>query len=206
MIEPQFTYVGSFSEGFAEVQFPEQDWGIIDREGTILTRGIIAQHWSGPHFYNGYRTEKTGANTYSLLDMQGETVFSLTIDHIVSLDTPMENGLCWFAVDEEGDETHWKKRCFGLVNMQGEIITDAIWIKPDFSSYSEGFHIVVQTVDGQRKLGYLNNSGVLALPCVFDVADDFEDGLAYVRIGNRCGYIDEEGREVYFWESEEDIL
>ncbi len=38
--------------------------------------------------------------------MQGETVFSLTIDHIVSLGTPMENGLCWFAVDEEGDETH----------------------------------------------------------------------------------------------------
>ena len=88
--------------------------------------------------------------------------------------------------------------------MQGEIITDAIWIKPDFSSYSEGFHIVVQMVDGQRKLGYLNNSGVLTLPCVFDVADDFEDGLAYVRIGNRCGYIDEAGREVYFWESEEE--
>ena len=204
VIEPQFTYVGSFSEGFAEVQFPEQDWGIIDREGTILTRGIIAQHWSGPHFNNCYRTEKTGANTYSLLNMHGETVFSLTIDHIVSLDTPMENGLCWFAVDEEGDETHWKKRRFGLVNMQGEIITDAIWIKPDFSSYSEGFHIVVQMVDGQRKLGYLNNSGVLTLPCVFDVADDFEDGLAYVRIGNRCGYIDEDGREVYFWESEEE--
>ena len=204
VIEPQFTYVGSFSEGFAEVQFPEQDWGIIDREGTILTRGIIAQHWSGPHFNNGYRTEKTGANTYSLLDMQGETVFSLTIDHIVSLDTPMENGLCWFAVDEKGDETHWHERRYGLVNLQGDIITDAKWIKPDFSSYSEGYHIVVQMIDGQRKLGYLNNNGALAIPCIFDDANDFENGLAYVRIGSRCGYIDVDGREVYFWESEEE--
>ena len=204
VIEPQFTYVGSFSEGFAEVQFPEQDWGIIDREGTILTRGIIAQHWSGPHFNNGYRTEKIGGNTYSLLDMQGETVFSLTIDHIVSLDTPMENGLCWFAVDEKGDETHWHERRYGLVNLQGDIITDAKWIKPDFSSYSEDYHIVVQMIDGERKLGYLDNSGTLAVPCIFDDASDFENGLAFVRIGSRCGYIDKDGQEVYFWESEEE--
>lgn len=204
VIEPQFTYVGSFSEGFAEVQFPAQDWGIIDREGTILTRGIIAQHWSGPHFDNGYRTEKTGTNTYSLLDMYGETVFSLTINHIVSLDPPLGNGLCWFAVDEEGDETHWHERRYGLVNLQGDIITDAKWIKPDFSSYSEGYHIVAQMIDGQRKLGYLNNNGSLSIPCIFDDATGFENGLAYVRIGRRCGYIDKNGQEVYFWEFEEE--
>ena len=208
VIAPQFIRANSFEETplgvTAVVQFPEQDWGIIDTEGEIFTRGIIVQHWSGPHFYNGYRTEKTGANTYSLLDMQGETVFSLTIDHIVSLGTPMENGLCWFAVDEEGDETHWKKRRFGLVNMQGEIITDAVWIIPDFSSYSEGYHIVVQMIDGERKLGYLDDSGMLAIHCIFDDASDFENGLAFVRIGSRCGYIDKDGQEVYFWESEEE--
>ena len=208
VIAPQYIRANSFEETplgvTAVVQFPEQDWGIIDTEGEILTRGIIVQHWSGPHFYNGYRNEKTGTNTYSLLNMQGETIFSLTIDHIVSLDTPMENGLCWFAVDEEGDETHWKKRRFGLVNMQGEIIADAIWVKPDFSSYSEGYHIVVQTIDGERKLGYLDNSGALAVACIFDDASDFENGLAYVRIGSRCGYIDKNGQEVYFWESEDE--
>ena len=208
VITPQYIRANSFEETplgvTAVVQFSDQDWGVIDLEGEILTREIIAQHWSGPHFYNGYRTEKTDVNTYSLLNMLGETVFSLTIDHIVSLGTPMENSLCWFAVDEKGDETHWYERRYGLVNMQGEIITDAVWIKPDFSGYSEGYHIIVQMIDGQRKLGYLDNSGSLAIPCVFDDADDFDNGLAFVRIGNRCGYIDENGREVYFWEFEEE--
>ena len=107
-------------------------------------------------------------------------------------------------MDEKGDETHWYKRRYGLVNMQGEIITDAVWIIPDFSSYSEGYHIVVQMIDGERKLGYLDDSGMLAIHCIFDDASDFENGLAFVRIGNRCGYIDKDGQEVYFWESEEE--
>ena len=102
------------------------------------------------------------------------------------------------------NETHWHKRRYGLVNMHGEIITDAVWIKPDCSSCSEGDHIVVQMIDGERKLGYLDNSGTLAVPCIFDDASDFENGLAFVRIGSRCGYIDKDGQEVYFWESEEE--
>ena len=32
---------------------------------------------------------------------------------------------------------------------------------------------------------------------------EYENGLAFVGMGDRCGYIDEEGREVYFWDDVE---
>ena len=63
--------------------------------------------------------------------------------------------------------------------------------------------IIVQGGDSvSRCEGRMNT---IAEPEPFGNSDgpEYENGLAFVRMGNRCGYIDEEGREVYFWDDVE---
>jgi hypothetical protein len=48
-----------------------------------------------------------------------------------------------------------------------------------------------RTFSGQ--FGYIDEMGLLVIPCEFDEADDFQDGSARVRKGERRGRIDAEG-------------
>ena len=48
-------------------------------------------------------------------------------------------------------------------------------------------------VELEKKWGYIDKSGRLIIPCNFDGAGDFSEGLAAVEIHGKCGYIDETG-------------
>lgn len=95
------------------------------------------------------------------------------------------------------DATGWPIRQWGVIDQKGDIIVSAkhqmVW------SYKEGFANVVD--DG--KWGFLDLEGNLAIPCQFDVAEPFENGLAFVRVGsyygakNWNGYIDKRGKFVW---------
>ena len=60
VIQPQFIYVNGFQQGFAVVQFPQEDWAVIDRDGRVLRRGLDAEHWSGPKLTDEEWEEITG--------------------------------------------------------------------------------------------------------------------------------------------------
>ena len=168
VIEPQFAFVNSFSDGFAVVQYPEGDWACIDPDGVVLVRGLQADHWSGPDFDNGMYTCQTGDHEFSVINMQGETVMTFSYENLVKLYPPDEDGLCWFVTDPSGRDNYWtENRKYGYVDLSGQVVAE-----PERSS----------------------GSGV----------PEYENGLAFVVVGDRCGYIDEDGREVYFWESEEE--
>jgi len=55
--------------------------------------------------------------------------------------------------------------------------------------------VALETMSGE-KIGYKNAQGVVIIKPRFDEANDFEQGLATVCIGGRCGMIDSTGREV----------
>ncbi len=202
VIEPQFTRAEDFEDGYSAVLFPEGDWGYIDREGNVVSRGIVNDSdWWGPDRDNGVYVLQTGENEWTAYAVTGESLFSLQEENLVSLSPPMDNGLCWFATDPSGRKNYWVDRKFGLVDLNGNIVSEAEWKLMDFESRSfpEGLQVVVQIVDGERKLGYLNEQGELALPLIYDSAYNFENGLAWVRIGDQIGYIDHDGNLVFSW-------
>lgn len=45
--------------------------------------------------------------------------------------------------------------------------------------------------DGFLKFGYVNEYGKYQIPCIYDMAYDFSDGLARVKLDGKYGYIDE---------------
>ena len=54
-------------------------------------------------------------------------------------------------------------------------------------------------VDG--RWGYMDKTGREVIPCQYDRADDFHDGMAQVTLGDRLLFIDKTGREVIEVES-----
>ncbi|MBR4539105.1 MAG: WG repeat-containing protein [Clostridia bacterium] len=196
VIPPQFLWALEFEDGLALVKFQEGDWGFIDREGNTVSRGYQNDGDWGPDYANGAFVLETASDACTVYTVTGEKLFTFTgKTEIFDVRPPMKNGLCWFFEYEIGGDYLW-----GLVNLRGEIVSEAQWELTDFEprDFPEGLQLVMK--DG--KWGYIDETGAIALPLIYDRAYSFENGLAWVKIGNRCGYIDHEGREVFFWDGE----
>ncbi len=61
------------------------------------------------------------------------------------------------------------------------------------SSEVEDERIVVRQ---DNKYGYIDTDAEIIVPCIYDAAETFEDGVARVTEGNNCGYIDIDGMEI----------
>ena len=53
--------------------------------------------------------------------------------------------------------------------------------------------IKITTVHGQEKYGFANEEGKQVVPCIYDKAGNFSEGLAAVRTGAGWGYINQKG-------------
>ncbi|MBR0217778.1 MAG: WG repeat-containing protein [Clostridia bacterium] len=196
VIPPQFLRALEFEDGLALVRFQEGDWGFIDREGNTVSRGYADDAYWYPDYANGALVMHPGSKACKVYTVTGEELFTFTgKTEIFDVYPPMKNGLCWFYESEKGEGFRW-----GLVNLRGEIVSDAQWQLANFEpmDFPEGLQCVMK--DG--KWGYIDETGAIALPLMYDRAYSFENGLAWVKIGNRCGYIDHEGKEVFFWNAE----
>jgi len=197
VIPPQFTYVNEFSDGYTVVQFPEGDWGMVDANGAIIRRGMESDHWSGFTYIRGMRSLQTGENEFSILNMQDEVLLTLKMENLVSLGVPIENGLSWFATDPSNQVNGWKDRKFGLVDIEGNIVSPAQWKLGDFENngFSEGLQPVMQ--DG--KWGYINTQGEIVIPLSYDRAASFEKGMAYAQMDGENLLIDSTGKVICSW-------
>lgn len=61
-------------------------------------------------------------------------------------------------------------------------------------NFSDGLAKVICEPGGKR--GYINKTGRLAIPCEYDEAHDFHDGLAMVKKNSTWGFIDKTGQMV----------
>ncbi len=202
LVSPRFEYVRDRTDsGISFVEYPEGDYGFATLAGETLLRGLDIRDSEPVDLDKGVFTQKTGKDEMTLFTLSGETVFVLQAENLVRLRTPLENGMCWYETDASGSSSYWMDRKFGLVDVRDGTVYDALWKLQDFEpiSFPEGLQPVIRIVDGERKLGYLNERGELALPLIYDSASCFENGLARVTIGSRSGYIDTEGNEIFMW-------
>jgi hypothetical protein len=66
------------------------------------------------------------------------------------------------------------------------------WSYCSDKKFSEGLLAVKNIESG--KWGYINKRGDIVIKCKYDVASDFSQGLAFVRKGDNCYYIDNQGK------------
>lgn len=122
VIAPQFAEAEDFSGGYAAVKFSEEEWGIIDHAGNVLMRT------SAPydrHTQNGYYVLPAENGGLTMCHVEQGELFTLQVPNLAEFWRPEKNGLCIYQTNTKDDY-----RC-GVVNMQGEIISEAKWWLPE---------------------------------------------------------------------------
>ena len=64
-------------------------------------------------------------------------------------------------------------------------------------TFEKGFQEGMCVLSKDEKYSYLNKSFQLIAPFEFDLAESFSEGLALVKIGDKWGYIDRQGRNTF---------
>ncbi len=85
---------------------------------------------------------------------------------------------------------------YGYINKQGQYVINLKLLDGygfGWWNFSEGLAPVYSTDSGY---GYINREGQWVIKPQFDDAEDFSEGLAHVKIGDRYGYINKEGQVV----------
>lgn len=173
-----------FIEGLALIR-GEHGWGFIDRSSQI----VIAPEWHDANvFVNGLAwvsalDEHTREERFGFINRHGILVIPAIYDSIVPFD---QNGLalarresCWLLLDKNGHETP----------ISCDDTDNAIVDWP----FSEG---LLPIVSG-GKCGFVDTSGTLALPAIWDEVHSFDCGLAYVYRDGKMGYISPSGDTVW---------
>lgn len=183
VIPVQFPVAQTFAEGIAAVTFPEGDSGYIDVDGSVLVRGFD----SAESFTCGYGE----------VELNGETRL-IRADGTLA---PFTDGDSYFPIRED---RLWQGSGFRrsgpyhLVDGEGSILTAEPVDLMDFEprDFTGGLQAVG---NGEGKWGYIDMDGQLVIPYRYSAAYAFDGELAYVRLGDRVGYIDRAGNEVYMW-------
>ncbi len=176
------------SEGLIGVVGNDGLSGYADLQGNLM---IAPQFSYAGEFENGVAEVDLADGSSVYIDRTGAVI------EVVSPDAPtyMDNGLAWVDVDLNHPKF---SSAYQLIDRAGNVVSEP-YLLTDYISWA--FDEGLQPVYPLDEDGcvYLDNTGAVALPGPYLYAEPFRDGLALVRIGDREGYIDREGREVFFW-------
>lgn len=190
VIPAQFAEAEQFYDGFARVTFPEGDMGYIDPDGKVLARGFTHAF----DFRNGYAevwlSGTSGADKVTAwINTAGEVVPFMDSDRF----SPISPDRMWMRT-EANYSAPWH-----LLDGEGNILTAEPVYLPEMEpiAFESGLQAVCNI---ERKWGYIGLDGQEVLPFIYSYAEAFDGELAWVRLGDRVGYIDRAGNEVYMWD------
>lgn len=202
-----------FHEGLARVYDKEtKKYGYVDKTGKVV---IPFEHdYQAGNFYDGLAVAYDATNAYyGYMDKTGKMVIPYQYANAASF----KNGVArvklgdrWTVIDTTGKdllpqaysagttstEEHISSEAilvlgsnglWGFANRAGQIVSEGyIGIQP----FSNGMACVCKQEGGY---GYVNEAGVLVIPCQYKSAEDFRDGYARVKTGDAYSIIDKTG-------------
>ena len=165
VIEPNFDSVTPFKNGCYQVGKLKY-YGVIDGEGKQI---VPCEYYGVYDEVNGFYTcERLPIKyVYSVLGVEYEMVKNFYGDTI---------------------SVARKDSVYGLVNNHGEELSDFVY--SGINNFYCGRALVSKIVNGQRLLGYIDRNGKEIVPCSYQSAGDFYNGIAVVYVGGKTYYID----------------
>lgn len=175
-----FTYEKAFdfSRGYATAG-EENKVGLIDTNGKFI---IPPKYESIIPFKDGLaRASKVvnGKVKEGFIDIKGNAVIPFIYDRVYDF----SEGL---AKVEEGNR-------ISFIDKSGRKII-ALKESAYSRSFAEGYAII--TNPETKKYGFMDKTGNIVIPCIYDDVSDFKDGTACVEKDNLWGLIDKNGKEL----------
>ena len=189
VIPPQYLYADDFCEDRAAVQAAEGEWAIIGLDGKTILENLTAR----PDDYHGGVVTAEQNGTRACFDAEGRLLPNRTPDMLEAGD-----GLFWMpAGGTDQPNCYWWS--WRLTDGEGHVLSEAVQLDyPVFDGNGGSFFHGLQPVgDGLGHWGYMNRQGEMAIPCRYDSADPFRDGLALVVKDGKLMYIDPSGAVVW---------
>lgn len=184
IIPAQYDEVGSyFTEGLCHVRRGKQE-GYVNKQGVEVFMGDVK--YPRRAFYEGVtpavKDRKTG-----YINPQNEVIipFDYSTGGIFS------EGLA--AVSKDGK--------MGFINLKNEVVIPFDFKEAWQSVFHEGLSVVKDFSTG--KFGYIDRSGQLVIPAIYDSALHFSEGLAYVKMGGKVSFINTKGDLILPFQYEE---
>ena len=170
-----------FAEGRARVKSKNGEW-IIDSAGNFIAKQSVALE--GIRFSDGLiairRDRKLG-----YMDVDGNIAIEPRFDQGGEFSeglAPVQIEGHWVFIDKSGAT-------------KAELPPDVIFAEP----LSDGLSLATSAAQPDRKFGYIDKKGQWAVKPVWDDANPFHDGLAYVGIWRNgiVAYIDHKGKHIW---------
>lgn len=199
VIEPQFSFAKSFSDGMAQVILdqctPSVDCGLIgyiDKSGRVV---IKPQFRAARDFHEGLAAVRRGDDEWTFIDRAGNQItemhFRSDLKNSLVVTTDFSEGLAGVKIDGK----------WGFIDRAGETV-----IAPQFDDvqqFSEGLAAVFVGC----RWGYINKIGDFVIKPQFKYALEFSEGLAAVdphlptsaqcpssKSHDKLGYVDRSGK------------
>lgn len=177
-IEGQFLSASTFSCGTARVQLPDQSYGYIDKQGLLLTSGLLTAE---QHYEN--LAAATTATQVGYINQQGR--WCIVLANNTTTFSPSN-----FSPDKTALLTPISKGDFLFIDKTGKTILALSKEKADFA---DNFKESLARFRKNSLYGYINVSGEVAIPAKYQFADDFHHGFAMVKTDDYATFINKRG-------------
>lgn len=198
VIEPQFSFAKSFSDGMAQVILdqciPSVDCGLIgyiDKSGRVV---IKPQFRAAQDFHEGLAAVRRGNDEWTFIDKEGKEIteqhFRSDLKNSLVVTTDFSDGLAGVKIDGK----------WGFIDKAGNMV-----ISPKFD-HAEKFSEGVAAVSLECRWGYIDKAGSFVIKPQFRYASEFSQGLAAIdpfpssvpcpnsKSHDKLGYIDRTGK------------
>ena len=155
------------------------------KSGMIDTRGqlIIPCQYDDIHpFSEGLAAIENSDGKWGFINKNNKIV----IPCIYKSAESFSNGIAYVTNDNN-------ERC--LINSNGKI-TSSLGNYSLLHGFSEGMGGVCELKDDNLLYGFIDETGKVVIPCIYDYAVNFSEGLAVVRRDNKYGFVNKSGEEV----------
>ena len=148
-------------------------WGCINKEGNF----IIPPNYDYIYHYNEGLAQVRLGNKYGFIDVYNNQIIPCVFDDAGHF--------------SEGVASIGKDGLYGCIDKIGRIV-----IPIQYRSITVMSSDMIRVESILFKYGYIDKSGNEIIPCVFEYAGDFSEGVACVRKDGKYGYIDKSGNEI----------
>lgn len=191
IIPISYDFVGEFSEGYAAVGISTESgskYGYINESGQLVIpmkfstaskfkEGLAHVHIGGGHWNNFFDIYEYDDPLQGYINTTGDFV----IDRQFTEATDFHKGI---AIAKKG--------CYVIINKSGQVLKELDY--DECTGFSDdGLARVTYNVGYDKeyhhyyKNGYINMNGDIAIPIVFEYADKFSEGMAWVQSDKKSG-------------------